>query len=46
MWGVKKIILLYLAGTCVLQKNHIVHYSRAESLTLSDLKKPEVLKLA
>jgi len=39
-------ILLYMAETHVLGNLCLLQNSRAESLTLSDLKKPQVLKLA
>jgi hypothetical protein len=44
--GGEKIGLSYLAETGVLWKEKNVHGSRDESLTLSDLKKTEVLKFA
>ena len=46
MWGLEKIIRLYVAGTYVLLNRYFIGWSRVESLTLSDLKKTEVLKLA
>jgi hypothetical protein len=45
MGGEKK-VMSYLAETGVLWKLKTAAFSRGESLTLSDLKKTEVLKIA